>query len=278
MKIINHKFSTFQKLQRDLIVRVALPDNLSTDNSIPLLLTHDAQNIFDIWHGEETKTFLLPKLDKMFAEGFPPFALIGVDTWETGTGYQEKLERFTDFSPWKSSCLFQYLPSWPDNIIQEVGGRGDIYADYLINTILPFVEKEYSIGGCSRLRGIAGSSMGAMISLYIGTKYNELFSYFGFLSPALWCFKQEYINYLQTIPSFKINDKIYIEIGRKESSDPQYTQFNQEYLEGAYTIFDLLKNKAPNLVFAIDENGEHDMPSISTHFLHMIKFFENCSH
>jgi len=273
MQVTHHYFSSSEELNRELTAWVALPINLNLEKPLPVLYTHDAQNIFDIWDYKETKTFILPYLDKLFSQGFPPFAIVGIDTWNTNNSYKEKLERFTDFSPWKSQKLLQYLPSWPKDINYKIGGRGNIYSQYLANEIIPFIEQEYNIGGVSQLRAIAGFSMGAMISLYIGTEYNDLFSKFGFLSPALWCFKEEYIQYLSTIKPFKPSDKIYIDIGRKETSDILFSQFNQEYLDGAYKIFDLLKNKASDLLFYIDEYGKHDMPSISRHFIKMIHYF-----
>lgn len=268
MKVYEHIFIAPEIFKRDIVVRVALPDNYRSNDNIPMMITYDAQNYFDAWEEPETKTGTLQILDKLFTEGLAPIALVGIDTWKDRTN----LDRFTDLSPWTSDKLLSYLPSWTDVKVKLAGGRGDLYAEFVVKTILPSIESEYNIGGSADKRGMMGSSMAAISSLYIGTKYNELFSRFGILSPALWCFKEECTTYLKSITPFKAGDRLYMDIGRKESSDPAYTDFNKEYLDGAQVIYGLLKDKVPNINFQIDEDGEHNMSSISRHIPFMFRY------
>ncbi|MGL4677630.1 MAG: alpha/beta hydrolase [Brevinema sp.] len=266
MIIKEHILPTPDIFKRNIKIRVALPEKIS--QPIPMMIVHDAQNFFDVWSGIETKIGTITLLDKMFQEGLTPIALVGIDTWES----RELLDRFTDLSPWESSDLFKYIPGWTDVKVSSAGGRGDFYADFVVNTVIPFVEQNYNIGGSPQMRGIGGSSMAAMESLYIGTKYNRLFTRFAFMSPALWCFKKEFMNYLQMISSFKNQDRIYMDIGRKESSDPLYRDFPQEYLEGADWIYGVLKTKCLDILYRIDEEGEHNMPSIARHLPLMFRY------
>ena len=268
LKKKKHIFKAPEVFKRDIVVRVALPDSYKSTDNISMMIAYDAQNFFDAWEEPETKTGTLQILDKLFEEGLSPMALVGIDTWKDRTN----LDRFTDLSPWTSDKLLAYLPSWTDIKVKSAGGRGDLYADFVIKTILSFVESEYNIGGSADKRGIMGSSMAAIASLYVGTKYNELFTRFGILSPALWCFKEECTTYLESISPFKSRDRLYMDIGRKESSDPTYKDFNKEYLDGANTIYELLKDKVPNINFQIDEEGEHNMPSISRHLPFMFRY------
>ena len=268
MQIFEHSFNAPKELKRNITVRIALPDNYSKDETIPFMLFHDAQNFFDVWQAPETKTGTLTMLDNLFKEGLQPFALVGIDTWQDRT----YLERFTDFSPWQSSSLFQYIPGWTDVAVSSAGGRGDIYADFIIQDIIPSIEKKYSIGGSAKMRGIGGSSMAAMASIYIGTKYNTIFSRFGFMSPALWCFKDEFTQYISTIEPFKKYDRIYMDIGRKETSDVTYKDFEKIYLEGADIIYQLLKEKSQNILYYIEEEGEHNMLSIRRRLPMMFRY------
>ena len=271
MKIFEHELPTPEIFKRKMVVRVALPDNYTPSQKIPFMLLHDAQNYFDTWEGAETKTGTIQILDKLFTEGFPPLALVGVDSWQDRT----HMDRFTDLSPWESSECFDYLPSYTDVLVTKAGGRGDQYADFIVQKIIPFVEKRYSIGGNVQKRGIGGSSMAAMASMYIGTKYNNLFSRFSFMSPALWCFEKDFTKYLKDIAPFKDGDKIYMDIGRKETSDPAYKGFEKVYLDGAQNIYNLLKDKAPNISFLIEAEGEHNMPSISKRMAQMFRYLWN---
>ncbi len=224
MKVYEYSLPAPEVFKRDIIVRVAVPEGVY--RTIPMLIMHDGQNFFDVWDRPEKKTEALDMLDIMFEEGLPPFALVGIDTWEFRTHF----DRFTDFSPWNSKDLFKYIPTYTDVVVDSAGGRGDQYADFVCNEIIPFVEGAHNIGGSPEMRGIAGQSMGAMATIYIGTKYNELFTKFGLLSPALWCFKEEFKSYMADIKPFKKGDRIYMDMGRQESSDPEYEDFPREYL------------------------------------------------
>lgn len=259
MLITSHSLKAPEVFGRDITIRVALPETYDKNRPLPLMLMHDGQNFFDVWEGDETKSGALPMLDRLFKEGLRPFALVGIDTWKERT----RLDRFTDYSPWRSSDLLKYIPSWTDVTVDSVGGRGEAYAEFVTQTILPFIESSYPIGGSPELRGMGGPSMAALASLYIGTQYLDLFSRFAFLSPALWCFEKEFTAYLKKIPPFKKGDRVYMDIGRKESSDPAVEEFPKVYLEGAHLIYNALKEKAPNIMFYIDEEGEHNIPSIS---------------
>lgn len=258
MRITSHSLKAPEVFGRDITIRVALPDAYDEKEPLPLMLMHDAQNFFDLWEGDETKSGALPMLDRLFKEGLRPFALAGIDTWKDRT----RLDRFTDYSPWRSSDLLRYIPSWTEVETDAAGGRGEAYAEFVTQTILPFIEGRYPVGGSAALRGIGGSSMAAMASIYIGGQYPGLFSRFAFLSPALWCFEKEFTRYVQNIPPFKKGDRVYMDIGRKESSDPAVEDFPKMYLEGAQLIYNALGAKAPNIMFYIDEEGEHSIPSI----------------
>ncbi|MGL5956034.1 MAG: alpha/beta hydrolase-fold protein, partial [Brevinema sp.] len=141
MIVTEHILPTPEVFKRSIKIRVALPENCS--HQIPMMIVHDAQDFFDVWQGAETKTGTLSLLDKMFQEGLPPLALVGLDTWDT----RELLDRFTDYSPWESSDLFRYIPGWTDVTVTSAGGRGDLYADFIAGEVIPFVENQYRIGG-----------------------------------------------------------------------------------------------------------------------------------
>lgn len=62
---------------------------------------------------------------------------------------------------------------------------GEAYAECIAETIKPCIDATFRTRWQREYTGVAGSSMGGLISLYIGMRYNELFSRIGAFSPAL---------------------------------------------------------------------------------------------
>ena len=60
-------------------------------------------------------------------------------------------------------------------------GTGKAYSDFVVNTVIPYIEANYNTNS---IRGIAGSSSGGIEAFYIGMEHMDKFSYIGALSPA----------------------------------------------------------------------------------------------
>ena len=59
---------------------------------------------------------------------------------------------------------------------------GDTFADFTVNTVIPYVESHYNVNS---VRGFTGSSGGGLEAFYIGMEYPEVFDYVGVMSPSL---------------------------------------------------------------------------------------------
>lgn len=60
-------------------------------------------------------------------------------------------------------------------------GNGKAYCDFVVDKVIPYVEKNYHTNS---IRGIAGSSSGGIEAFYIGMEHMDKFRYIGALSPA----------------------------------------------------------------------------------------------
>ena len=60
--------------------------------------------------------------------------------------------------------------------------QGEIFADFTVNTVIPYVEAHYNVNS---VRGFTGSSGGGLEAFYIGMEYPEVFEYVGVMSPSL---------------------------------------------------------------------------------------------
>lgn len=59
---------------------------------------------------------------------------------------------------------------------------GNTFADFTVNTVIPYVESHYNVNS---VRGFTGSSGGGLEAFYIGMEYPEVFDYVGVMSPSL---------------------------------------------------------------------------------------------
>jgi predicted alpha/beta superfamily hydrolase len=134
------------------------PDYAASDSSYPVLYMQDGQNVFDAatsyageWGVDET-------LDSLHALGGGGVIVVAVD--------HAGQRRVEEYSPW--------------------GGDGDAYADFLASTLKPYIDSHYRTRPGAEHTGVAGSSMGGLISLYAALKYPEVFGLAGVFSPAFW--------------------------------------------------------------------------------------------
>jgi predicted alpha/beta superfamily hydrolase len=140
------------------------PDYGTSTRRYPVLYMHDGQNVFDAatsyageWGVDET-------LDSLHVQEDRGAIVVAVDN------AQER--RFDEYSPWKHP--------------EHGGGDGDGYVDFLANTLKPHIDRHYRTLPDRQHTGVAGSSMGGVISLYAALKHPEVFGSAGVFSPALW--------------------------------------------------------------------------------------------
>lgn len=65
-------------------------------------------------------------------------------------------------------------------------GKGKKYIDFLVETLKPYVDSNYRTKPERKFTGIGGSSMGALVSIFSGLKYPEVFGKLMIFSPSLW--------------------------------------------------------------------------------------------
>ena len=140
------------------------PDYETSGKDYPVLYMHDGQNLFDAqtsyageWEVDET-------LNELFDQGYSVPIVVGIDN---GGGY-----RIDEYSPWPH--------------IGYGGGDGDLYMEFIVETLKPYIDQNYRTMPGRETTGIMGSSMGGFISHYGGLKYQEIFSKSGIYSPSYW--------------------------------------------------------------------------------------------
>lgn len=140
------------------------PDYATSDKRYPVLYMHDGQNVFDNATSYAGEWGVDESLDSLFAAGDPGAIVVAVDN-----GQQL---RMNEYSPWTHP--------------RHGGGEGDRYADFLANTLKPYIDRTYRTKPGPESTGIMGSSMGGLISLTAALRHPDVFGRVGVFSPSLW--------------------------------------------------------------------------------------------
>ena len=156
---------------RRVTVRVHVPPGYEqSSREHGLLIMFDGQNLFDRassshgmeWEVDETVERLTSqaRLDSML--------VVGVDSPDTAQ------ERYAQYTAW----------DWELDGVPVVA-RGEQTADFLVGPVLDHVRDHYRVTRDRSRVGLAGSSLGGYMTLYVGTRHSELFGRLLAFSPVL---------------------------------------------------------------------------------------------
>lgn len=162
-------------------ITIWLPKGYTKSKKYSVLYALDGQNMFGNdkncapfeWEADET----ILSLQKNGGDGI---IVVGIDN--TNNRDSELTPPITDH------------PREPGSRIDFTTPTGDVFSNFVVNTVIPYIDKTYSTNS---IRGIVGSSSGGIESFYIGIENPEKFDYIGALSPAFLLFTQnEWDSYL----------------------------------------------------------------------------------
>jgi predicted alpha/beta superfamily hydrolase len=146
------------------------------------------------------------------------------------------------------------------------GGRADRYAKFLLREVMPFIRQEYRALSDPLATGIGGSSLGALVSLYFGLKYPQLFGKIAALSPSVW-WNQRMIHRFADAAPVQPRPSIWLDIGTKEG--PRIVQDVEQFR-------DVLLNKGwrenQDLHYERVEGGEHNENAWSQRIGRVLEF------
>lgn len=140
------------------------PDYYTSTEHYPVVYMHDGQNVFDQassfageWDADGT-------MQTLISGGHTKAIIVGV---ANGEG-----DRIAEYTPWAH-------PSYG-------GGDGERYADFLVETLKPYIDAHYRTLPERENTVIGGSSLGGLISYYAALKYDSVFGKAFIFSPSFW--------------------------------------------------------------------------------------------
>jgi predicted alpha/beta superfamily hydrolase len=97
-------------------------------------------------------------------------------------------------------------------------GTGKYYSDFVVNTVMPYIEKNYNVYTDRKHTAVAGSSSGGIESFYIGMEHPDKFGTIGALSPAFGLYDDAtWVKYLKSHDYSKNKPYVYIYNGNGDN-------------------------------------------------------------
>jgi predicted alpha/beta superfamily hydrolase len=178
-------------------------DTANQNRHYPVLYLQDGQNVFDgatafipgkEWRVDETAERLIGE------KQVEPLIIVAI--------YNAGFERANE-----------YLPTHDAKFWGGVGGNADAYGKMLTDELKPFIDKTYRTRPDADSTGIGGSSLGGVLTLYLGLTRPDVFRRLAILSPSVWWdnrYPVREVNALKERPPLRI----WLDIGTKEGNDP----------------------------------------------------------
>lgn len=182
------------QLDRHRKIWALLPyDYHTSDKKYPVLYLHDAQNLFQ--DGSDFGNWEIDRKLALLAEyGRGDIIVIAVEH-----GSEDRIREY----------IF-------DNDHVANGSEGKKYIRFLTDTLKPYVDLHFRTKKDRENTGIGGSSLGALISIYSGFLYPEVYSKLLIFSPSLWVEPDNNFPMMSFRNPFKT--KIYLYGGEKEGA------------------------------------------------------------
>lgn len=232
-------------------IRIYLPSGYATSRSrrYSVLYMHDGQNLFDgmtsyipnkEWRVDETTTSLA---DAGLAE---PLIVVGIDNAGIKRGDE-------------------YLPTSAKLGDSRVGGQAELYTRFVVEELMPYVNKNYRTRTEPDRTGVCGSSFGGVISYYMATTRPKVFGRAGIVSPSLW-WDDEWMTRDAKTMGKKLPVRMWVDMGTAEQGgDKQLVSFSAA-----------LKSKGwlsgRDLVTYIEQGGQHNEDAWAKRFGMMLMY------
>jgi len=111
-----------------------------------------------------------------------------------------------------SGRLDEYGPFFEPEL--GAGGVADLYLDFLLDTVKPQIDDQFRTLPEREQTGIAGSSMGGLVSLWAFFRAPHAFGFSAALSPALWFGHRGIFSFVEHAPT--PDGRLYLDMGTRE--------------------------------------------------------------
>ena len=234
---------------RDVIVYLPPGYDEEPGRTYPVLYMQDGQNLFD------RRTSFIPnrtwemreQADEVIESGeVEPLIIVGI--YNAG---DRRLAEYTHERDW-----------------QRGGGEADRYGLLLTEELMPWIASQYRVRADRDSTGLGGSSLGGLVTLYLGLRLPRHFGKLALLSPSVWWNHKSILGYLnERAPQIWERPGVWLDVGEREG---------QRTLRDAEMLARRLKANGwmlgESLHFERAPDGTHDEASWARRVKPMLRF------
>lgn len=250
-RVHQHAGFTSRFLPGERAIGVYLPPGYEENpgRRYPLLILQDGQNLFDpatsFMRGKTWR--VAESADEAVAAGeVEPLVIAGV----AHAGER----RIAEYTPTRDMKLG--------------GGEAGQYALMVIREVLPFLHARYRLRAGSGDTGLGGSSLGGLVSLWMGLRHADTFGKLAVLSPSVWWNHRSILAWVSEVaPELPQRPRIWLDAGDREG---------RRTLADAEMLHARLRKQGwrdeVDLHFEAIAGGTHDEASWATRVRPMLRF------
>ncbi|MGA7524401.1 MAG: alpha/beta hydrolase-fold protein [Acidobacteriaceae bacterium] len=250
-RVRKHEGFTSRFLPGERDVSVYVPPGYEQDDrrAYPLLVLQDGQNLFDpetafirgrTWRVAEQADAAIEAGD------VEPLVIAGV-----ANAGERRLAEYTPTRDWKLG-----------------GGDARLYGEMLIRELLPFLRERYRLRSDAAQTGLGGSSLGGLVSLWLGLEHAEIFGKLAVLSPSVWWNHRAILRTVDEVaPALTQRPRIWLDVGDQEG---RRTLADAERLEARLEAQGW--RDEVDVHFEIARGGSHDEASWAERVRPMLRF------
>ncbi len=241
--------SWFLKNERTVSVYLPVGYEEDEERAYPLLILHDGQNLFDpetsFVRGETWR--VAEHADAAIEAGeVEPLVIAGV-----ANAGERRLAEYTPTRDWKLG-----------------GGEAAAYGEMLTRELLSFLHAEYRLRTGAGETGLGGSSLGGLVSLWLGLRRPDVFGKLAVLSPSVWWNHRYILRFTEDVaPGLRQRPRIWMDVGEREGrrtlADSQL--LHQRLVRQGW-------RDGPELHFETFPEGAHNEASWATRVRPMLRF------
>ena len=183
---------------RNLIIHLPPGYDDDPERSYPVLYMQDGQNLFDpatsfipgrTWEVRE-------QADEVIEAGeVEPLLIVGI--YNTG---ERRLAEYTH-----------------ERDLQRGGGEADRPGLLITEDLIPWMGRHYRLRTDRASTGLGGSSLGGLVSLYLGLRLAHVFGKLAVMSPSVWWNHKSILGYLnERAPQIWERPKLWLDVGENE--------------------------------------------------------------
>jgi predicted alpha/beta superfamily hydrolase len=226
--------SRFLSESHDVIVSLPPGYDEQPHRAYPVLYLHDGQNVFDdlpmspfgVQWGVDTTARALT-----YARVIEPLIIVAI-----GNAGRDRIDEYT---PTRDS-------------MHDAGGMADRYGQMLVYELKPWVDQTWRTKRGPRDTGLAGSSLGGLLTLHLGLTHPAVFGKLGLLSPSVWWDDRWIVRQLVMGSGQRPELRIWLDVGTGE----------RRMLKGTRLLYRMLLKKgwrvARDLHYMEAEGALHD--------------------